>query len=47
MMDHASQKVARIDGLVYPNLIQIFSCEQNTDIITNHWDLSLCYSIKN
>lgn len=46
MMDQASQKVTRIDGLVYPNLILIPSGEKNTDTITKHWDLCLSYSIK-
>lgn len=44
MMDHASKKVAWIDGLVYPNLIHILSYERNTNIITKHWDFCLLFN---
>ena len=46
MMDHTSQKVSWIDGLVYPNLIHILRCEWNTDIITKHWDFCLLFNEK-
>ena len=46
MMNHASKKVARIDGLVYPNLIHILSYERNTNIITKHWDFCLLFNLK-
>ena len=44
MMDHASKKVGRIYGLVYPNLIHILSYERNTNIITKHWDFCLLFN---